>query len=352
MAGWQSRQDLRDRRNARAGPAIAPRPRRWRLSRASEPFRPVAPETSPSDAKVPRFDLVWVYQPSPSFEPGGEGKREECAGCCGGRAVRRLSRPAARRPPICRGRRSPPSSCGRSNGWPSRRCRPTRQVGGAVGHGVPGQGRTRAWPTCGSCLHRGRREARPLTTQDSNDTNPAWSPTGKWIAFGEQARRRREPPGLRDRDRGRGRRGGSRRCRRAPVRSSGLLTRSRAPGVREPRVLDLASWDEQGERLKERKDSGGHRAGLDRAGMRYWGPLARRARGRTSTRDPAGRWRHHRGHAGHGPAVFAGRGRGPSYDISPDGKEIAFAADTDATGVDSNFDVLSWCPRPAAPRAT
>src|SRR5262245_29165749 len=26
-------------------------------------------------------------------------------------------------------------------------------------------------------------EARPLTTQDSSDTNPAWSPDGKWIAF-------------------------------------------------------------------------------------------------------------------------------------------------------------------------
>ena len=46
-------------------------------------------------------------------------------------------------------------------------------------------------------------------------------------------------------------------------------------------------------------------------------------------------------HAGDG--LLASRSREPGaddYDMSPDGKEVAFAADTDRTGIDSNFDIF------------
>jgi dipeptidyl aminopeptidase/acylaminoacyl peptidase len=102
---------------------------------------------------------------------------------------------------------------------------------------------------------------------------------------------------------------------------------------------DLKSWDEQGKRLKERKDSKVTAQVFDRAGMRYWDHWLDEREAHVYTIPLAG---------GDTTAVTLGTGQqlsraeagASSYDISPDGKEIAFAADTDATGVDSNFDVF------------
>jgi dipeptidyl aminopeptidase/acylaminoacyl peptidase len=91
-------------------------------------------------------------------------------------------------------------------------------------------------------------------------------------------------------------------------------------------------------RLKERKDSKVSARTWDKAPIRYWDTF----------HDDREAHLYTIGVEGGEPAAVtvgtklqlsrSGAGTG-SYDIAPDGKEIAFAADTDTTGVDPNFDV-------------
>ncbi|HSN70893.1 MAG TPA: prolyl oligopeptidase family serine peptidase, partial [Steroidobacteraceae bacterium] len=103
---------------------------------------------------------------------------------------------------------------------------------------------------------------------------------------------------------------------------------------------ELATWDEMAARQKERKDSKVSAKVWDKAPISYWDRFlddrethvfAIGLEGGEPTRITAGRAR----------ALSAQEPGFDSYDISPDGAEIAFAADVDDSGVDSNFDVFT-----------
>lgn len=102
---------------------------------------------------------------------------------------------------------------------------------------------------------------------------------------------------------------------------------------------DLSAWEDQGKRLKERKESKVGAKVWDKPIIRYWDHWV-------EDRDP---------HlfsvsveGGEPQPISSPTARclpreepGPdSYDISPDGMEVAFASDVDTTGADQNYDIF------------
>ena len=196
------------------------------------------------------------------------------------------------------------------------------------------KGTTNLWlvPTDGGPEGSGRR----LTTHDGSDSSPAWSPDGKWIAFVS-------------------RRGEDETTQIYLISTSGgeAWRLTKVPtGASAPKWFpdskrlafvsrvwtDLKTWDEMAKRLKERKDSKVSAKAWDHAPIRYWDTFHDDREAHLYTIGVDG---------GEPVAVTvgtglqlsrAGAGTG-SYDISPDGAEIAFAADTDTSGVDPSFDV-------------
>ena len=100
----------------------------------------------------------------------------------------------------------------------------------------------------------------------------------------------------------------------------------------------LADWEEQGRRQKEKKDAKMTARVFDKAAARYWDRWLDERQAHVYSVGLDG---------GVPVALTLGTGRelsrtevsADSYDISPDGTEIAFAADTDESGVEPNFDI-------------
>ncbi|HEX4802644.1 MAG TPA: hypothetical protein VFV14_03980, partial [Myxococcaceae bacterium] len=183
-------------------------------------------------------------------------------------------------------------------------------------------------------------ESRQLTFPSGSDSGPVWSPDGKWIAFT-------------------GKRGDSEASQLYAIPLDGGEARrltSVPGGVFAPKwfpdskriafatwvLPDWKGWDEEAKQAKERKES--------------------KMTGRIWTKSPARHWdrllderKAHLFIASLGQAeptpltVASGLSLpfGPvnadpdpgDYDISPDGKEIAFSADSDKSGVDPNRDI-------------
>jgi dipeptidyl aminopeptidase/acylaminoacyl peptidase len=104
--------------------------------------------------------------------------------------------------------------------------------------------------------------------------------------------------------------------------------------------LDLVKWDDQGKRKKERDESKMTGKLWERAPFSYWDRYLDDRQNHVFSIPVEG---------GEPTAITRTSGFylskqevGPfSYDISPDGLEIAFAADIDRTGIDSNYDIIT-----------
>lgn len=179
-------------------------------------------------------------------------------------------------------------------------------------------------------------EARQLTSHEGSESSPAWSPDGKWIAFvakrGEDESSQIYLIPLAG--------GEARRLTSVPTGASvpKWFPDSKRLAFVSSVWTDLKSWEEMGKRQKERKDSKMTAKVFDRAPIRYWDHWLDDQQAHIYTIGVEG---------GEPKPVTLGTGLqlskqeldASSYDIAPDGAEIAFSADTDATGIDSNYDV-------------
>lgn len=178
--------------------------------------------------------------------------------------------------------------------------------------------------------------ARQLTSHDASDNSPAWSPNGELIAFVSKRGDDKEPQlyviGVAG--------GEARRVTNVPT---GVIAPKWFPDSRRIAFLsrvwpDAKDWSEQGERMQARAERKMTAQVWDQAPISYWDHYLDDRETHVFSVALSG---------GEPQAITLGRSRpldvaepdATSYDISPDGTEIAFAADSDTTGIDPNFDV-------------
>lgn len=179
--------------------------------------------------------------------------------------------------------------------------------------------------------------ARVLSAEGVNSSNPQFSPDGSHLLF-ESKREGDEAGQLYVLPLGGGE---ARRLTSVPTGASGARW---FPDGRQVAFLtriwtDLEDWDAQAQRLKERKDSKVSAKAWDRAPLRHWDRwlddrevhLYRIA---VSGGEPVAITR---GSGVSLPPQDPGSG---SYDIAPDGREVALVVNSDASGVQPNSDVV------------
>ena len=174
--------------------------------------------------------------------------------------------------------------------------------------------------------------------QESSETNPVWSPDGRWIAFESKRGDDENPQVYVIATAG----GEARRVTKVPTGAAVAEVVSRLAAASPSSAASGPTSRPGTSRASARRSARTRRSARGSATRRACatGTAGSTTARRTSTRYAV---------AGGDPAaVTLGTGQqlsradpgAGSYDISPDGKEIAFAADTDQTGVDSNFDVF------------
>jgi dipeptidyl aminopeptidase/acylaminoacyl peptidase len=195
------------------------------------------------------------------------------------------------------------------------------------------KGYTDLWlfPTAGGA-------GRPLTADNAPDTAPAFSPDGKWVAFvSKRGKDEANQIYVIAVDGGE-----ARRVTNVPTGAGApkwFADSQRIAFVSEI-WTDLVNWDDQGKRVKERAESKMSGKLWTRAPIAYWDRYL-------DDREP---------HVfsiaidGGEPAAITRQSgyhlskreySASSYDISPDGLEIAFTADTDRSGIRGNYDVIT-----------
>lgn len=180
-------------------------------------------------------------------------------------------------------------------------------------------------------------EARRMTTADAGESNPRWSPDGKWIAF--EAKRQGDEQGqvyVLPADGG--------EARRVTAVPTGAFGFKWFPDSKRITFLsrvwgDLKTFDEQAKRQKERKDSKLSAQVFDKPRVRHWDRTLDDREVHLFSIAIDG---------GEPQAITLGSGRplpveepgSATYDISPDGAEIAYSSDVDPTGVSGQDDLF------------
>ncbi len=179
--------------------------------------------------------------------------------------------------------------------------------------------------------------ARQLTSDDASDNEPRFSPDGKWIAFVSKRGEDKDSQLYVIAIDG----GEARRVTRIPT---GVSAPKWFPDSKRIAFItsvwpDLKSWSEMEQRIKDRADSKMTAKVWDKAPFSYWDHFIEDREPHVYAVALEG---------GDPQAITLGTGyhlsitetSTSSYDIAPDGAEVAFAADTDRSGIDSNFDVF------------
>lgn len=179
---------------------------------------------------------------------------------------------------------------------------------------------------------------RQLTAQDSSESAPVWSPDGAWIAF--VSKRGEDEAGqvyvlpLAG--------GEALRITSVPTGAGGLrwFPDSKRIAFVSRVFADTDDWDEMGERLKARKESKDTAKAWEKAPIRWWTTWLDERENHVYVVDRE---------SGEVSAITKGTGLrlsdisagAGSYDISPDGREIAFSADVLDAGNDAEFHVFT-----------
>jgi dipeptidyl aminopeptidase/acylaminoacyl peptidase len=175
-----------------------------------------------------------------------------------------------------------------------------------------------------------------LTSMKGKESEPAWSPDGRWIAFvakrGEDTESQLYVIGA----------NGGEAIRIGDI-PTGVATPKWFPD--SARIAFISSvwpgvtdWEKTREKLKARKESKMTAQTWDRTPVTHWDHFVDDRQAHVFSIALAG---------GAPTAITLGTGRElsrretsvESFDISPDGLEVAFVSDTDSTGLDENTDV-------------
>lgn len=180
-------------------------------------------------------------------------------------------------------------------------------------------------------------ESRQLTSDKAADTSPVFSPDGKSIAFLSKRGDDKESQIYLIAVDG----GEARRLTQVPTGASAIkwFPDSQRIAFVTPIWTDLVKWEDQDKRRKEREDSKMNAKLWDRAPIAYWDHFLDDREPHLFSIALAGgeptaitrRSGHHLSKRSYSSA---------SYDISPDGLEVAFVDDVDRTGVDPNSDII------------
>jgi Tol biopolymer transport system component len=180
--------------------------------------------------------------------------------------------------------------------------------------------------------------ARQLTSDSAADTAATFSPDGKWIAFLSKRGEDQESQVYVIATDG----GEARRVTNVPqgAEAPRWFPDSRHIAFITSIWMDLVRWEDQAKRMKERADSKMTGRVWTRAPIAYWDHLLDDTERHLYSIDING-----------GEPVAITRLSGYalqkqevdeySYDISPDGLDVAFQANIDKTGVDPNYDINS-----------
>jgi dipeptidyl aminopeptidase/acylaminoacyl peptidase len=188
---------------------------------------------------------------------------------------------------------------------------------------------------------------RQLTRATTGDHSPAWSPDGELIAFVSKRGEDKQPQIYVIAVAG----GEARRVTNVPTGAAApkWFADSRRIAFLSQVWPDAKDWAEMEQRMKEQDEPKMTAKVWDKAPISYWDHFldARRTHVYSIGIDGG------EPTAITLPAKLALDIKDPdetSYDLSPDGTEIAFASDIDASGVDPNFDIFVMPVEGGAPR--